>query len=113
MNCTCNPCTCKTCQCSAQAAILKTLGNETRLQAILALKETPRTQEQLQEITKLEQSALSHSLKQLETCNIITSKKKGKYKQYQLNKDFINPLWEIITKHAQKQPQLQKRCCCS
>ena len=113
MTCNCNPCTCKHCQCGAQATILKTLGNESRLQAVLALKDKPLTQQELQEVTSLEQSALSHSLKQLETCGVVQATKRGKYKQYSLNHDFVDPLWDLINQHANNHPELQKRCCCS
>jgi len=49
---------------------------------------------------KVEQSKLSHALKNLRDCNIVNVKIKGKERIYSLNKKTILPILKLIDKHA-------------
>ena len=49
---------------------------------------------------KEEQSKVSHNLKKLALCNVVQVKKEKNFRYYELNKETILPLLELIDKHA-------------
>jgi DNA-binding transcriptional ArsR family regulator len=49
-----------------------------------------------------EQSMISHNLKPLLACNIITAKKEGKKHILTVNQETILPIFQAIENHAQK-----------
>ena len=59
-----------------------------------------------------EQSKVSHNLKRLLLCNIVRVNQMGNFRYYELNKDKILPLLQLIDKHVQtwcKECQLERR----
>lgn len=54
------------------------------------------------ETLKVEQSAVSHSLKQLLLCHFVTVKRDGKERIYAINEDTVKPLFEQIERHVEK-----------
>lgn len=80
-----------------------TLGNENRLKIIHFLaKNGPQNVSQTVEGTKLEQSAVSHNLKRLLSCEFIHLKQNGKERVYSLNEETIKPLLTLMDKHVEK-----------
>ena len=49
-----------------------------------------------------EQSMISHNLKPLLECNLITIQKQGKQHIYTVNKETLTPIFQAIENHAQK-----------
>ncbi len=49
---------------------------------------------------KIEQSAVSHSLKHLLLCHFVTVKQDGKERIYAINEDTVKPLFEQIERHV-------------
>jgi predicted transcriptional regulator len=49
-----------------------------------------------------EQSMISHNLKPLLECNLITKQKQGKQHIYTVNKETLSPIFDVIQNHAQK-----------
>lgn len=54
------------------------------------------------EAIKVEQSAVSHSLKQLLLCHFVTVKQAGKERIYEINEDTVKPLFQQIERHVEK-----------
>jgi len=79
-----------------------TLTSEIRLKIINSLRKSPKTVSELQEITKLEQSIVSHNLKRLKKCGFVEVKKNGQYRVYHLNKETIEPIMKTIDNHMHK-----------
>lgn len=78
-----------------------TLGNERRLAIINYLaRDGPKTVTQIVEATTLEQSAVSHSLKRLLSCQFIHLEQNGKERLYSINTYTIKPLLALIEKHV-------------
>lgn len=78
-----------------------TLGNESRLAIIHFLaKNGPQNVSQIVKGTNLEQTAVSHNLKRLLSCQFIHLKPNGKKRVYSLNKETIKPLLNLIDKHV-------------
>jgi DNA-binding transcriptional ArsR family regulator len=78
------------------------LANPLRISIISSLKEKDKNVSELVEELKVEQSKLSHALRNLRNCNIVNVKIKGKEHVYSLNKKTILPILKLIDKHAQK-----------
>ncbi len=54
------------------------------------------------EKTGIEQSAVSHNLKKLTECNILTVEQKGRERLYSLNKETVQPLLKLVQNHVEK-----------
>jgi len=78
------------------------LSNPTRLAALEQLMEKPMSVTELATTLGQEQSMISHNLKPLLKCNIITIQKQGKKHIYTANKETLTPIFEAIQNHAQK-----------
>lgn len=78
------------------------LSNPTRLAALEQLMEKPQSVTELAATLGQEQSMISHNLKPLLQCNIITIQKQGKKHIYTANKETLTPIFEAIQNHAQK-----------
>jgi DNA-binding transcriptional ArsR family regulator len=78
------------------------LANPTRLAAIEALLEKPMSVTQLADTLGQEQSMISHNLKPLLECNLITIQREGKKHIYTVNTETISPIFKAIENHAQR-----------
>ncbi|MBU2640164.1 MAG: metalloregulator ArsR/SmtB family transcription factor [Nanoarchaeota archaeon] len=78
------------------------LANPTKFKIIMALKESPLSVTEIINTLKEEQSKISHNLKSLTQCHIVEVKKQGKKRIYELNKDTILPMIELVKLHARK-----------
>ncbi|OGZ09851.1 MAG: hypothetical protein A3D65_00470 [Candidatus Lloydbacteria bacterium RIFCSPHIGHO2_02_FULL_50_13] len=78
-----------------------TLGNENRLLIVqyLALR-GPKNVTQIAAGTKLEQTAVSHSLKRLLSCQFIHLQQNGRERIYSINKSTIKPLLRLLNTHV-------------
>lgn len=75
------------------------LSNPLRINIISSLDEKSKSVNELVEDLGVEQSKLSHALKELRACNIINFEKKGKQRIYSLSKSII-PILRLIDCHA-------------
>jgi DNA-binding transcriptional ArsR family regulator len=78
------------------------LSNPTRLAAIEQLMDKPMSVNELAATLGQEQSMISHNLKPLLQCNIITVEKKGKLHIYTANQETLTPIFSAIENHAAK-----------
>lgn len=86
-----------------------TLGNENRLKIIHFLaKNGPKNVSQIVKGVKLEQTAVSHNLKRLLSCQFVHLKQNGKERVYSLNDETIKPLLLLMDKHVER---FCKRVC--
>ncbi len=80
-----------------------TLGNKQRVRILqLLAKQGTMGVTAIAETLKVEQSAASHSLKQLLLCHFVTVKQDGKERIYAINEDTVKPLFEQIERHVDK-----------
>jgi DNA-binding transcriptional ArsR family regulator len=75
------------------------LSNPLRIKIISSLDEKPKSVSELSEKLSIEQSKLSHALKELKGCNIVNVEKKGKQRIYSLSKTII-PILRLIECHS-------------
>jgi DNA-binding transcriptional ArsR family regulator len=78
------------------------LANPTRLAAIEQLMEKPMSVNELALALDQEQSMISHNLKPLLQCNLITIERQGKKHIYTANQETLTPIFSAIENHAQK-----------
>jgi len=78
------------------------LSNPTRLAALEQLMEKPMNVTELATILGQEQSMISHNLKPLLQCKVITIQKQGKNHIYTANQETLQPIFAAIENHAQK-----------
>ena len=78
------------------------LSNPLRIQIVTALKTKAKSVTELTKEIKVEQSKLSHALKNLRECNVVKVTAKGKERIYSLNKKTILPILKLIDKHAKQ-----------
>jgi DNA-binding transcriptional ArsR family regulator len=76
------------------------LANPLRIKIISSLKGGSKTVSELISEIGVEQSKLSHALRNLRDCNLVGFKTRGKERLYSLNKNTILPILKLIDKHA-------------
>lgn len=76
------------------------LANPLRIDIISILEIKPKSVMELSKELKVEQSKLSHALKELKECNIVNFRQEGKKRIYGLTKTII-PILKLISCHSQ------------
>ena len=76
------------------------LANPLRIKIVTSLKDKEKNVTELSKELKVEQSKVSHALRNLKSCKIVDVKQKGKERIYSLNKKTIVPMLKLIDKHA-------------
>lgn len=80
-----------------------TLGNRQRVRILqLLAKKGCLSVTVIAETLKVEQSAVSHNLKQLLCCHFVTVRQEGKERIYGVNEHTVKPLFEDIGRHVEK-----------
>src|SRR4030066_2226217 len=88
----------------------KVLANPTRLAILEVLRNKSRSVNEIAESLKQEQSMISHNLEPLEKCKFVFSERKEKQRIYSLNKETVEPLFELFLYHSQKYCPTAGRC---
>ncbi len=78
------------------------LANPLKIDIISELKKKPSSVLELADKLGIEQSKLSHALASLRHCSIVIAKQRGKKRIYELNKETILPMLDMIDKHEHK-----------
>ena len=78
------------------------LANPTRLAALEQLMNKPLSVNELAATLGQEQSMISHNLKPLLECNLITLERQGKKHVYTVNEETMRPIFQAIQNHAQR-----------
>ena len=89
-------------KCPSYELFFETFSNKTRMRIIEALSLGPKSVNEICKITGEEQSKVSHNLKKLTECNFLEVKRQGKKRIYELNKDTIIPILQLVNKHVHK-----------
>ncbi|MCF7872002.1 metalloregulator ArsR/SmtB family transcription factor [Candidatus Woesearchaeota archaeon] len=90
-------------KCYSYTDFFSNLANESNIKIIESLKQGPKNVTTISNETKIEQSATSHRLKKLVSCNVLNVERKGKERIYSLNKETIIPILKLVDEHVHKQ----------
>ena len=93
--------------CNSFNVFFQNFANKAKLNIILCLRDGPKNVTQLCECSCGEQSAVSHNLKNLCDCNIISVQPQGRERVYSLNKETVLPLLNLVQEHVKSHC---KRC---
>ena len=84
--------------------LFKMLGNETRMQIILFLQGTEKSGQEISSELNIEQSNVSHQMRNLQEVGVITSRKDGKCTFYSISPEFKNTLTNITKDISNARP---------
>ncbi len=87
---------CKTCH-----LFFSTLSNPTRLAILELLGDGPRNVTEISKALNQEQSMISHNLKPLIRCRLVSVQRRWKERVYSLNKKTMEPLFKIVDGHVE------------
>lgn len=79
------------------ARICKALGDNNRLQIVRMLTEGEKCACRLLEAFEITQPTLSHHMKILCECGLVSARKDGKWQHYSINKDIWNEFSDFIS----------------
>src|SRR3990172_2777707 len=86
-----------------QALFFQAMANPTRMQVLQLLREKGgMSVSQICAHLGLEQTHVSHSLRCLTFCGLVTAVRDGKSRRYSINKETILPLLRIVDRHLKK-----------
>ena len=75
--------------------LFKLLGDVTRMKIILSLQQTEKNGREIATELKIEQSNLSHQMRNLLEANVIVSRKEGRFIFYSISPEFETVLTNI------------------
>jgi DNA-binding transcriptional ArsR family regulator len=85
------------------ALLFQAFSNPTRVQILLALRERGSLNAtRISEELGLEQTSVSHNLKCLAFCGLVSVEREGKSRNYSLNKETVPRMLEIAENHLRK-----------
>jgi len=87
-----------------------TLSNPTRLAILELLRKGPRNVTEIANALDQEQSMISHNLRPLERCRFVFSERRKKKRLYSLNRETMEPIFELFAHHAKKYCPEDGRC---
>jgi DNA-binding transcriptional ArsR family regulator len=87
-----------------------TLANPTRLAILETLRQHPMNVTNIAESLDQEQSMVSHNLRTLEKCNLVSGERRGKEKIYSINPETVESLFKVVENHAAKHCPYQGAC---
>jgi DNA-binding transcriptional ArsR family regulator len=88
--------------CKSYDTFFTNFANKANLEIIFSLREKPMNVKAIVEKTGREQSAVSHNLKKLCDCNILSVKKNGRERIYSLSRETVVPLLDLVDRHVSK-----------
>lgn len=87
---------------NAQLKFLKCISDETRLEILHLLKTGERCVYEIVNETKLEQSLISHHLREMRKCKIVKTRREGKKVIYRLANNSIAKLLDDVARLSRK-----------
>ena len=84
----------------AASSIFKALGDETRLQIMSVIKESPKTVSEITSNTNVSQSCVSHQLNFLKELRLVKGERKGRCIYYSFDDDHIKEIIEKAFLHV-------------
>ncbi len=87
---------------TALSLLFKALSNDSRVRILNLLRNGPKSVGQISKAVGLEQTAVSHNLKCLTFCGLVTGNRLGKTIEYSLNQETVEPILRVADRHIAK-----------
>jgi DNA-binding transcriptional ArsR family regulator len=84
---------------SALGLLFQALASEPRVRILNLLRRGPRSVGEIVEALKLEQTVVSHNLKCLAFCGLVSAQRMGKVREYSVNRETIDPIFSAGIRH--------------
>ena len=98
------------------AVICKALGDENRVQIVKMLTDGELCACRILEAFNITQPTLSHHMKILTDCNLVNSRKEGKWTYYSINSETFLAFNDAVSQFTCKTAGAEKstsKCCCN
>jgi len=79
-----------------------TLFSESRLKIINLLRKGGKNVSDIMNELDMEQTSVSHDLSRLKKCGFVNFRVEGKFRFYEVNRETIEPIMDMIEKHMSK-----------
>ncbi len=90
--------------------LFKAISNECRLGILNTLRTGPKSVNEISQALGVEQTAISHNLKCLAFCGLVTAQRSGKMRIYSLNMETVEPIIRLCDKHVSKYAGNLRHC---
>ncbi len=94
----------------ALSLLFKAMSNDCRLGILNALRRGPKSVNEMSQALGVEQTAVSHNLKCLAFCGLVTAQRSGKMRIYSLNMETVEPIIRLCDRHVSKYAANLRRC---
>lgn len=94
----------------ALSLLFKAMSNDCRLGILNTLRRGPKTVSEISQALRIEQTAISHNLKCLAFCGLVTVQRSGKMRIYSLNTETVEPIIRLCDKHISKYATNLRHC---
>jgi DNA-binding transcriptional ArsR family regulator len=84
---------------TAMSLLFQALASEPRVRILNLLIRGARSVSEIVDTLKLEQTVISHNLKCLAFCGLVSVQRIGKVREYSVNRDTIDPIFLAGTRH--------------
>ncbi len=84
---------------SALSLLFQALANEPRVRMLNLLRKGPRSVGEIVDALKLEQTVVSHNLRCLAFCGLVSVTRIGKSREYSVNRETVDPIFSAGVRH--------------
>ncbi len=95
---------------TALSLLFQAFSNESRLGILNLLRNGPKNVGEISRSLDLEQTVISHNLKCLTFCWLVTSQRSGKMMVYELNRETVEPILRLGDHHISNYAANLRRC---
>ncbi len=95
---------------TAASLLFKALSNESRIGILNLLRTGPKNVGEISAALRMEQTAVSHNLKCLTFCGLVTNDRLGKTMEYALNPETVEPIFRLADRHISKYAANLRTC---
>ncbi len=90
--------------------LFKALSNESRVSILQLLRDGSKNVGEISKAIKMEQTAVSHNLRCLTFCGLVTNERIGKTIEYALNQETVEPIFRLADRHISKYAANLRTC---
>jgi DNA-binding transcriptional ArsR family regulator len=84
---------------TAMSLLFQALASEPRVRILNLLRRGPRSVGEIVDALKLEQTVVSHNLKCLAFCGLVSASRVGKMREYSVNRETVEPIFSAGLRH--------------
>jgi DNA-binding transcriptional ArsR family regulator len=95
---------------AAMSLLFQALASEPRVRILNLLRRGTRSVGEIAEALKLEQTVVSHNLKCLAFCGLVSAVRMGKVREYSVNHETLDPIFSAGIRHIARYANNLRTC---